>query len=292
MEREKIFKKLSEYKKHLESLGLDVIYIGLYGSQNYNVDDEESDIDARAIIMPSLHDIVFRKVTSKVIEFDNGAVDVKDLITYYDVIKKGNFSFIEAIDTEYSLGDKYIKELFSKFRPNLKSILGAMHEKRKALTHMYPSKVKEFEMWGCDPKQYHHIQRLLDILNHNTTKNQQVSYLKYDDWQAAHMIGLKRNKYGLLKHEMEARSDFCIDEAKMLIPIDYEYKPINIDEEIGNYIKKELKKTLYKTPVHSAREVRTFNNPIPKDDLKKFAILKDFQGQDISYIVYESIDIL
>ena len=63
-----IFKTISNYKKILEDLGYKVIYIGLYGSQNYNVDDELSDIDCKAIILPTLHDIIFRKVTSKTIE--------------------------------------------------------------------------------------------------------------------------------------------------------------------------------------------------------------------------------
>ena len=110
MNREEIFKELANRKKLLEENGYKVIYIGLYGSQNYNLDDKESDIDVKAIILPSLQDIVFRKVTSKTIECENGNIDVKDLITYYDVIKKGNFSYVEAIDTEYSIGDKYIKE--------------------------------------------------------------------------------------------------------------------------------------------------------------------------------------
>lgn len=147
MEKQEIFKTLSSYKSILEEKGYNVIYIGLYGSQNYNVDDEFSDIDCKAIVLPSLHDIIFRKVTSKTIELENGAIDVKDLITFYDVIRKGNFSYIESIDTDYFIGDKYIKELFRQIKPNLKSILGAMYEKRKALTHEYPSKHNEFEKW-------------------------------------------------------------------------------------------------------------------------------------------------
>ena len=140
--KQEIFKELSNYKKILEDKGYNVIYIGLYGSQNYNLDDEESDIDAKAIILPTLHDIIFRKVTSITIECEKGNIDVKDLLTFYDVIKKGNFSYIESIQTEYSIGDKYIKNLFSQFKVNKKSVLGAMYEKRKALTHEYPSKTK------------------------------------------------------------------------------------------------------------------------------------------------------
>ena len=165
MKREQIYKQLVEYKKILENKGYNVIYIGLYGSQNYNVDDEQSDIDCKAIILPNLHDIIFRKVTSTTIELETGTIDVKDIITFYNVIRKGNFSYIEAVNTKYSIGDKYIKELFRQIRPNLKSMLGAMYEKRKALTHEYPSKELDFQKEEVEPKQDHHIIRLFDILS-------------------------------------------------------------------------------------------------------------------------------
>ena len=194
MRREQIYIRLREYKKILEEKGFNVIYIGLYGSQNYNVDDEQSDIDCKAIILPSLHDIIFRKVTSTTIELETGAIDVKDIITFYNVIRKGNFSYIEAIDTTYSIGDKYIKELFRQIRPSLKSIHGAMYEKRKALTHEYPSKEFEFQKWGFDPKQYHHIIRLFDILSYINVTGKQISYLEYQGNARKFMIDEKRNK--------------------------------------------------------------------------------------------------
>lgn len=292
MSREEIFKTLGQYKKILEDKGYKVIYIGLYGSQNYNVDDELSDVDCKAIILPTLHDIIFRKVTSKTIECDNGSIDVKDLITFYDVIKKGNFSYIESIDTEYSIGDKYIKNLFKQFRPNLKSVLGAMHEKRKALTHEYPSKTEEFEKWGFDPKQYHHILRLQTLLEYNVHNKESLSYLGYKDQARDKMIATKRNKDNLSKEFVERDSDFYIENAKRLIPEDYQYTYINIDEEISKYIEKKVKLELGNKEISYAREIRTFDNPIPKKDLEKFPILKEHQGKDISYIVYESIEIL
>ena len=292
MNKEEIFKVLSEYKKILESKGYTVLYIGLYGSQNYNLNDELSDIDVKAIILPTLHDIIFRKVTSKTIECENGNIDVKDLITFYDVIKKGNFSYIESIDTEYSIGDKYIKELFKQFRPNLKSILGAMHEKRKALTHEYPSKTKEFEKWGFDPKQYHHILRLQTLLEYNVSNKATLSYLGYKGEARQKMINIKRNVDDLSKEYIERDSDFYIENAKRLIPENYTYESINIDDEINKYIEDKIKLELGNSNISSAREYRTFDNPIPKKDLEKFPILANYKGQDISYIVYESIDIL
>ena len=293
MKNTEIFKKLSEYKKVLEDKGYKVIYIGLYGSQNYNVDDELSDIDCKAIILPSLHDIIFRKVTSKTIELENGAIDVKDLITFYDVIRKGNFSYIESIDTEYSIGDKYIKELFKQIRPNLKSILGAMYEKRKVLTHEYPSKVAEFEKWGFDPKQYHHILRLHDILQYINESGEQISHLKYQGNAKNFMIAEKRNKNNYTKEQVEKSSDFEIEQAKKLIPKDYKYEPIDLSNEVSKYIEDNLKMELLKNnEVVSAREYRTFDNGIPKKDLEKFPMLEQYKDKDISYIVYESIELL
>ena len=237
MKLEKIFKALEQYKKILEDNGYKVIYIGLYGSQNYNVDDELSDIDCKAIILPTLHDIIFRKVTSKTIECENGSIDVKDLITFYDVIKKGNFSYIESIDTPFYIGDLYIKYLFQQFRPNLKSILGAMYEKRKALTHEYPSKKEEFEKWGFDPKQYHHILRLATLLEFGGGK----SYLEYVGDSAKIMIDIKRNKFNYSKTFVENECDGIIEAAKSFIPKDYQYTSINIDEEINKYIEDNIK---------------------------------------------------
>ena len=297
MKKEKIFKEISNYKKILEDKGYKVIYIGLYGSQNYNVDDELSDIDVKAIILPNLHDIIFRKVTSKTIECENGSIDVKDLITFYDVVKKGNFNYIESIDTEYFIGDKYIKKLFKQFRPNLKSILGAMYEKRKALTHEYPSKKEEFEKWGFDPKQYHHIVRLLDLLKYNNENKTSKSYLKYDEIMAMQMINLKRNsingKSFYSKLDAETLADECIEQAKKMISGDYKYDAINIDTEISKYIEEKIKLELINNNQTTyARQYRTFGAPIPNKDLEKFPVLKNYVGKDVSYIVYESIEIL
>ena len=49
---------------------------------------------------------------------------------------------------------------------------------------------------------------------------------------------------------------------------------------------------LHNTDTSSAREYRTFDNSIPKKDLEKFPISDKYNGKDISYIVYESIEIL
>ena len=195
---------------------------------------------------------------------------------------------VEKIQMSKEEFDKYIKELFRQIRPNLKSIIGAMHEKRKALTHEYPSKYNEFEKWGFDPKQYHHIVRHYHLL----CSKKSVSYMMYDGLGRSSMIDIKRNKDNLSKDFVEKDSDITIENAKKLIPDDYKYEPSDLSEEVSKYIEDKLKVELHNTDTTSAREYRTFDNDIPKKDLEKFPVLEQYKGKDVSYIVYESIEIL
>ena len=58
---EKYTREFNTKKQALEKDGYNVLYIALYGSQNYGVSDEYSDIDAKAIVLPKIDDIVFIK---------------------------------------------------------------------------------------------------------------------------------------------------------------------------------------------------------------------------------------
>ena len=107
------------------------------------------------------------------------------------------------------------------------------------------------------------------------------------------MIGYKRNTYNFTKEYAEKLSDLTIEEAKKLIPENYTYEFINIDDDVNKYIEDNIKIELLKnSETLAAREYRTFGGDMPKKDLEKFPILKEYKGRDISYIVYESIEIL
>lgn len=60
-----LFIKLSKQKKYLEDLGYNVLYIGLFGSQNYGLSDENSDVDSRAIVLPTIEQLIKRERISK-----------------------------------------------------------------------------------------------------------------------------------------------------------------------------------------------------------------------------------
>jgi len=264
------------------------------------MEDEASDIDLRAIVIPSLDQIINRTKISKKYITEYGDIDVKDLLTYYEVVRKGNFSFIEPFQTKWFIGDKKLKEMFSKIPLNLKSVKGAMLEKAKAFRHEYPSKKKEIAQWGYDPKQLHHIIRLIDLLKRYDSS---ISYISYDkeDVMSKHLMAVKRNTHNCINslthidtssfETLKTYINNTIFEYE-LIPEDYKYIQVEMSIEISGYLKSHLKLEVNNTSIKSARQYRTFSQVIPKNDLKKFPELKQYTGQDISYIVYETVEIL
>lgn len=94
---------LNEQKEHLESLGYNIAYIAVYGSQNYNLDvytDEyESDIDMKAIVVPKLDDLIKNsKPVSTTVDAkgdDCDLIDLKDIRHYFKMLKKANPAYLE-----------------------------------------------------------------------------------------------------------------------------------------------------------------------------------------------------
>lgn len=240
--RETVMNVLKSYKEEIEKEGHKVLYIGIYGSNNYGLNDDLSDIDAKIIILPSLENIIFQKKISKVKEFETGNCDIKDLTTFYSVARKGNFSFLEIFHTDYWIGDEYLRDLFGTIPVNQMSILGAMMEKLKAFTHEYPSKTEEFKKFNADPKQRHHLLRLEELLySKELEENPTTTHLVYSGERAKEMIKLKRELDPALIDEYRVDMTERTTEARKHV------KPmpdIDFDKEIGEYMKEKIKEEL------------------------------------------------
>ena len=183
MERtEKIMKRLEEHYKCLEKQGYEIVALMLQGSQNYGLDiyddDYQSDIDTKAIILPSFEDIVYnRKPISETLILENNEhIDVKDIRVMFKAYEKQNINYIETLFTEFKIiNPKYQKTLQPIFDNNediahidfnqaLNCMVGMSLEKYKALEHPYPNTKDKIAKFGYDPKQLHHILRLNDFI--------------------------------------------------------------------------------------------------------------------------------
>ena len=123
-----IIDKLAEYKKSIEARGHIVYAIALKGSQNYNLSDEDSDIDANAVLIPTLADLRHNK--SHKYTFDDGEVTCHNIYSFADIVAKGNPQWIEICNTEYIIGDL---SMFSNYKINPSALKGMLMEKSKQM---------------------------------------------------------------------------------------------------------------------------------------------------------------
>lgn len=177
MDREKYIKEnLEEKFRWLKNnTNHKIIYLALQGSQNYEMDiysdSYMSDIDVKAICIPSLEDIIKGKkmVSHTYVMEDNSHIDVKDIRLYVDLWKKSNPQFLEILFTDFYIctNDEFLKIrdmaeriAFANKDRLLSSIKGMQMQKYEALKHPYLSIKDKIDKYGYDPKQAHHIVRL------------------------------------------------------------------------------------------------------------------------------------
>lgn len=173
--------KIQYYYDTLKSkYGFDVAYIALYGSQNYGLDiytDEYmSDVDAKAVIIPSLKSLIAGEKISTTVEFDSGLCDVKDIRIYLDNIFKANINYLETMFSDFKIINSDCIEDFERFlmmgeeivslriSTLFKTACGMAQAKFDNLTKTRPSSLEDIMRFGYSPKELHHIVRIYFLL--------------------------------------------------------------------------------------------------------------------------------
>lgn len=90
-----------------EKTGFDehqILMLSLYGSQNYRMDNENSDIDTECFIFPSYDDIVFGySLYSTCIETQYGTCHVKDIRAAFNELRKSSPNILEILASPYMI---------------------------------------------------------------------------------------------------------------------------------------------------------------------------------------------
>lgn len=176
--KNKVMDRLQENYDKLINDGYEIVGVFLQGSQNYNLQYENSDIDCKAIILPSFDEFLFNKkpISTTLVLENNEHIDLKDIRLMFDCFKKQNINFVEILFTEYKIMNPKYEKLFQAMFDNneaiahydnykaLNCISGMCMEKYKALKHPYPATRDKIDKFGFDGKQLHHILRLNDFI--------------------------------------------------------------------------------------------------------------------------------
>lgn len=118
-------KMILEQRKYFieESRKCHICFIGLFGSQNYGLDDETSDIDCVAVTVPSLDELISGNPSVKTLEpsefshnpnKDNGTVKLMDLRDFAKQLSKGSFANLEVLMSDYVIVEKSFTDFYNE----------------------------------------------------------------------------------------------------------------------------------------------------------------------------------
>ena len=247
----KIYDRLESDYNYVKSLGHNVLGVFLQGSQNYHLDYEGSDIDTKAIIIPSFEDFVLNRkpVSTTLILPSNEHIDLKDIRLMHECFRKQNINFIEILFTEYYIinNDYYYiyqpmfdnKERIAHYNnyASVNCIAGMVFEKHKAMEHPYPTLKDKIDKYGYDNKQLHHILRCEEFLN------RYISGVPYEECliptNPQYLINVKSEYLHSLKEarQMAKNIEYTVKLTKEMY---MDNNPLVIDEEVNDIMNNVL----------------------------------------------------
>ncbi len=162
----------------VEKLGFSPLFIALKGSQNYEMDNENSDIDAICFVIPSIEDLFYKKEVSITYRSENDEmIDIKDIRLLVGLLKKANPSYLEILFSKYIVPfNKEGKDLVEFLQENrekfasanksklLRTCIGTINSKIKNLYHNSPARAEDIKNYGYCLKEIHHAFRLNILL--------------------------------------------------------------------------------------------------------------------------------
>lgn len=136
----------------------------LYGSQNYNLDTENSDIDCMCFIFPSIGDIAFgRPLTSKTLKTQFGTCTIKDVRTMFAELNKCSPNILEALSSVYNICNKdylyYVQSLCNNIDFIGLYSKGKLLKGFQGLFNRYAKKAAE------DNKYAANVLRIIEVIN-------------------------------------------------------------------------------------------------------------------------------
>lgn len=145
--------------------------IFLQGSQNYELDTLESDVDTWLIVLPTIDELIFGKegVSTEILLPSGEHCCVKDIRLMFNMFKKQNINSLEVLFTRWRLMNPKYEAAFSLVLTNAERIahydnyrfidatIGMIRERNRKLT-------RDPDDHGYDGKCLSHMDRLYEFL--------------------------------------------------------------------------------------------------------------------------------
>ena len=153
-------KKVLEYYSEEQILGIFV-----YGSQNYNLATDKSDVDTKAIIIPSLENLAIDPIKTKEIQINKEEhCEVMSIMHLIDNFKKQNINFIEILYTEYFWINPFYEKLWNYYFISFRDLI-SHYDINKAVISTSRQAIRTLKQNPLNGKKVGNGKRLFYFLN-------------------------------------------------------------------------------------------------------------------------------
>ena len=246
-----IIQRLKEDYTFLSGI-YEVVGVFLFGSQNYETDTVESDIDVKAIVMPKIDNLLLGNYEVKEThKRGNGELTVFDIKSMHDNIKKLNINFLEILFTEYRILNPRYQDLWQDMiimrediayhnkHAAMKCIYGCAQNKFSKLFHKVPSNEAKIDKVGYDYKAWSDILRFwsmmqayrLHIPYEKILKIKNIDRDAYD-----HLMDIKYCTYVCTPNEIKEDSSAMKQNMEFFVDKYIEEQSNNINQHIVDMI--------------------------------------------------------
>lgn len=217
----------------------------LYGSQNYNLATPTSDVDTKAIVLPSFGNFALRQkwLSEELTMPDNSLSIVKDIRGMFGNFLKSNINFLECLYTPYVVVNPAYATFHAELAAHrdfianasplrvLHAAAGMASQKYHALEKPFESKAAVLAKFGYDPKQLCHLARLRFFMQtYSHTLDFATSLIPTDD-QREWIFILKAGTLPLERARAEANFIFNSINAMLTSPTITRFK----EPQFGHY---------------------------------------------------------
>ena len=251
-----------------------IVAIALQGSQNYQLDTPESDVDTKLIVVPSFKDIAMnaKPVSTTHVRANNEHTDWKDIRLYKECFRKQNLNFVEILFTPYFIDNPLYTKQWELLRQNrekiarmnpyraVRSMMGIALEKWHAMEHHYPSRMDMINRYSYDPKQLHHLLRIRYFLD---------KYVERSYTYMGCMVPDYETRTTLIKVKSPTNPLYTLEEAR------------EIGQDAVDHIKKVTEKFCKENPEQEDGEMRELLDNVTYE-IMRIAVKEELDGGGLS----------
>lgn len=236
-----IQRHLEKVKSVMPNWETHLIGVFLYGSQNYNVHTKNSDVDTKAIYVPTLDELSFRGPDeSRTLILDNGEhCELMSITHLVDNLFKQNVNFLEILWTPYYWVNP-AWEVDWENMLNCKEEL-AHYDVKKAVLSISGQAIHTLKQCNLDGKKYGNSLRMLRFLEEYLHNKPYIQCIRLHDLSLMRqtILQYKTNEISVTQFEVDSLMKLFIQTRD-----DFAKDPAIKDSKVESYYRTLVKKII------------------------------------------------